>query len=971
MLMSAAPLLLTTKLYLPPARREIVPRPRLLALLNEGLTRPLTLISAPAGFGKTTLLSEWINQTAGEQGSRGAGESLLSPAPLLLRSPAQFAWISLDEGDNDPTQFWTYCIAALQKLQPSLGQNTLTWLQSPQPPPFEFILTSLLNEIAACPNDVVLVLDDYHLIETPSLHNNLTFVLDHLPPNLHLILTSRADPPIPLARLRARRQLTEIRAADLCFTPAEAAAFLNEIMGLSLSAEDIAALERRTEGWIAGLQLAALSMQGRDDLSGFIQAFTGSHIYIVDYLVEEVLQRQPDDVQSFLTQTSILERLSGPLCDAVLGKNAENSSSFIFPSSSLVLEQLHKANLFIIPLDDERRWHRYHHLFAEVLRARLGPAHSEEVRALHRRASEWYEQNGLMAEAVQHALAAGAFEQAAQLIEQMGLMVFSLSSMQHTVNKWLAALPADLKRVRPKLCLIQAWLLLNRADSVAALRCVEEAEQALRHDVKPSAEVADTQNTRGEIAAARATVMTYQARFDPVEVNTWVQEALTYLHPDNAPYHGMVYGALGAVAMHQGDLIGAEQAFAKTAASFRTGGNVYLTLAAVVHQMNLQRMRGVLNLAVTTGQQALAWVAERKAEATMSAGGLAVNLADLLRERNDLATAWGYATAGMAHCPQAIYPHLFIIGSLVLVRLKQAMGDLAGAFELVGQLQQMAHHSQAGWALPLLAAVEGQLHLAQGNLSAALEWAQNTVWEEKPLVRLPAFLIFIYDYEYGKITQAQIRLAHGRATADQTLLREVIAQLEQQNQAAQSAGLLWPRIKTLALQALAYDALGDLPTALACLERALVLAEPEGYIRIFVDEGAPMAQLLYQASQAGLTPTYTGQLLAAYGDLRFTISDLRFTIDDLRMEAKFLVNTLTGTGRKSKIKNMIESLSQRELEVLQLIAAGLSDAEIARKLFLSPSTVKRHAHNIYSKLGVGSRIQAVAKAKSFGLLPEG
>ena len=376
--------ILATKLYIPLPRTNVVLRPRLIERLNEGLHRKLTLISASAGFGKTTLVSEWV-----------AG----------CERPV--AWLSLDEGDNDPTRFLTYLVAALQTIAPNIGEGVVGALQSPQPPPTESILTALLNEIAALPDKFVLVLDDYHVIDAKPIDDALTFLLEHLPPQMHLVITTREDPQLPLARLRARGHLTELRAADLRFTPAEAAAFLNQVMGLDLSAEDIAALETRTEGWIAGLQLAALSMQGREDVPGFIRAFAGDNRYIVDYLVEEVLQRQPDHVRSFLLQTAILDRLNGPLCDAVTGQEEGNAR----------LEALERGNFFVVPLDDKRHWYRYHHLFADVLSAHLMAEQPDQVATLHRRASEWYEQNGSAADAIRHALAAEDFARAADLVE--------------------------------------------------------------------------------------------------------------------------------------------------------------------------------------------------------------------------------------------------------------------------------------------------------------------------------------------------------------------------------------------------------------------------------------------------------------------------------------------------------------------------------------------------------------------------
>ena len=439
----------------PPTSAHAVPRPRLTERLNEGLHRKLTLISAPAGFGKTTLLGEWV-----------AG----------CERPA--AWLSLDEGDNDPTRFLAYLVAALQTIAPNIGEGVLGVLQSPQPPPTESVLTALLNEMATVEDDLVLVLDDYHVIDARAVDDALTFLLEHLPPRMHLIIATREDPHLPLARLRARGQLTELRAADLRFTPSEAAEFLEPVMGLGLSAEDIAALEDRTEGWIAGLQLAALSMRGREDVAGFIRAFAGDNRYIVDYLVEEVLQRQPERIRSFLLQTSILERLSGPLCDAVTGQERSNA----------LLEALERGNLFVVPLDDKRHWFRYHHLFADVLHAHLMEEQPDQAPTLHRRASEWYEQNGSPADAIRHALAAEDFERAASLVELAALEMLG-SGPEATLFGWLEALPDELVRSRPVLSVYYAF-----ADWVTSV--LEAAEARLQDAERWLDPTADTSEHR-------------------------------------------------------------------------------------------------------------------------------------------------------------------------------------------------------------------------------------------------------------------------------------------------------------------------------------------------------------------------------------------------------------------------------------------------------------------------------------------
>src|SRR5438874_2467336 len=457
--------ILATKLYLPPLRPNVVSRPRLLERLNEGLHRKLTLIAAPAGFGKTTLVSEWV--------------------AFIERARTRTAWLSLDEGDNDPARFLAYLIAALQTIAATIGDGVLGVLQSPQPPPTEAILTALLNEITTLPDNFVLVLDDYHVIDAKPVDMALTYLVEHLPPQMHLVIATREDPQLPLARLRARSHLTELRAADLRFTASEAAAFLNQVMGLSLSAADIAALEDHTEGWIAGLQLAALSMQGHHDVAAFIRAFAGDHRYIVDYLVEEVLQRQPEPVRRFLLQTSILDRLSGPLCDAVTGQREGNAR----------LEALERGNFFVVPLDDTRHWYRYHHLFAEVLSAQLLAEQPNQVATLHRRASAWYEQHGSTVDAIRHALAAFDFGRAADLVE-LAVPAMARSRQEATVLGWLKALPDELVRARPVLSVHYAGALLLHGVLEGVEARLRDAEQWL-----------DTKTDRGELALAPAAEM--------------------------------------------------------------------------------------------------------------------------------------------------------------------------------------------------------------------------------------------------------------------------------------------------------------------------------------------------------------------------------------------------------------------------------------------------------------------------------
>lgn len=952
--------LLQTKLYLP--RRAAaqgapayVQRLRLQSMLRSATTGKLTLLSAPAGFGKSTLLAEWIHDVE--------LQSTAASNPTAKIQHPKFCWLALDAGDNDPVRFWTYVITALQTAHTELGVVALELLRAPQPPAAEALLTLLINDLAALPDTCILVLDDYHLIETPAIHQVLAFLLDHLPASLHLVLSSRTDPPLPLARLRARSQLTELRAADLRFTLDEATTFLNEVMNLRLAADDITALESRTEGWIAGLQLAALSLRGRRDAREFVRAFTGSHQFIIDYLAEEVLGQQPAVVQAFLLETSILDRLCATLCNAVTART----------DSQAILERLQQQNLFLIALDDERHWFRYHHLFAEVLGARLRQAQAgseDSVAELHCRASFWYEQQNLLGEAISHALAAGAFAQVARLLERMGLLVFGQGASHYALTKWLAALPIDLVRLRPKLCLLQAWLLFNRLDPEAAQPWLDHAEQALPRD-EMADDGGDVHNLRGEIMATRAITNTLSRHFEPEQVKRWAQAALACLRPDNASYRGLVFGVLGTAAMQQGDVTRAATNFAEAATISRTAGHEYIALATAVHLTNMQRACGALTLAIATCRQALDWATAQGAQNSFGAGNLMIQLADLLLERNELTAALHQATAGVALAQQGAHPSLFLVGSLVLVRIKQALGEWAGIDDLLQQMGQTAAPLyQADWIVALLPDVAARLRLAQGDLAAAWLWAQQTDWPEPVANYFRGTHHFVYADEYSGITRAQVLLAAltqpFTTDVQQVRVLDVMAYLAPQIEFAAANGRLRRRIKLTALQALAYRVSGEPMQAQTMLSQALTLAEPEGYIRIFVDEGEPMKLLILDfrfwiAQQAPNEQqrrllTYANILLVVFGGL----SDGQ---DSAASTVSVPIQKL-----KSKIQNLVEPLTPRELEVLQLIAAGHSNREIARALIVSLGTVKKHLSNIFGKLATESRMQTVARARELDLL---
>jgi LuxR family maltose regulon positive regulatory protein len=641
---SATSPLLTTKLYLPVVRRNLVPRPHLLARLTEGVTRPLTLIAAPAGFGKTTLVGEWHVSKAGRK------------IPL--------AWLALDDDDNDPARFLTYLIAALTPLKPGFGESILPLLKSPQPVSAKLILTNFINEVNLFSTPFALVLDDYHVISSSAIHEAMAFLLDHLPPPLHIVITTRTDPPLPLARWRARHQLVEIRGDDLRFTSAETATFLQQVMGLNLSSADVTVLETRTEGWVAGLQMAALSMQGRTDIAHFLNSFRGSHRYILDYLLDEVLQQQSEDIQQFLFQTSILNHLSGSLCDAVIERN----------DSQTMLEHLEQANLFVVPLDDERHWYRYHHLFVEALRHRLQHLYPEQVSSLHRRASIWHEQHGLMAEAIHHALAAPDFERAAYLVEQVGQELLIRSEIV-TLLKWLNALPEELIRMRPHLCLFHAWtLILNNQ--------IAEAEQRLQ----TASELKAAPAILGQVAAMRALIALF--RGDMRRANELTRQVQAVLPASDPFMRGVTTFNLGLSHFLNGDAEAARQAFAEVANISRQSGNMIVTVIIQCQMAEAQIGQGRLQQALATYQQALALATTPEGLELPGAGQAHTGLAVIMYELNNLEAAAQHLAEGFRLNRQVGEMGAFD-GYIIQASLKQAQGDAAGALEAIEQAGQI------------------------------------------------------------------------------------------------------------------------------------------------------------------------------------------------------------------------------------------------------------------------------------------
>ena len=895
--------LLETKLYLPKWSVGLISRPRLLERINP--TGKLTLVSAPAGFGKTTLLAEWV--------------AAVPTRPV--------AWVSLDQGDNDPAIFWSYLIAALQKNQPGLGVRSHSLLQSPQPPPIESVLMTLLNEITTVETDIVLILDDYHRVETPAIHNGIGFLLSHLPPQLHLIIVSRADPPLSLARLRSHGELTELRASDLRFTPEEAAAFLNQRMGLDISAADVSALEQRTEGWIAGLQLAALSLQGREDVADFVAAFSGDDRYIVDYLLEEVLQRQPERVRRFLLQTAILERLSGALCDAVTDQTGGQN----------MLETLESSNLFLIPLDNKRQWYRYHHLFADVLQARA--EWPEQIPSLHGRASEWYEQNGLFSDAIRHALAARDFERAASLIEKTW-PTMRRRQRETTVLGWITSLPDSLIRHRPVLSVAYALVLLNDGQLDAVEARLQDAERCL---AEPLAVVVTDQLQSLPASIANARAYRAQALWDVDSTVTYAQQALELLPADEQYERGTTAALLGLAYWTSGRPEAGYRSFAEGLAVFKQMGLTQIAIGGTLILAQMSMAQGRLHRTIDICEQSLQLAKEQGDPVLAGTPELYLALSEARYEQGDRLAASQLLLRGETLRQQASLSGVKYLWWVLQARLKTAEGDLETALDQLHEAERLYHQNP----IPVpdvrpIAALRARLWVKQGRLTEALGWGCDgnlSVDDE---------LSYLHEYEH--LTLARVLIAQYRGERTDSALEQTIGLLTRLLAAAEAEERTGSSIEILVVQALAYEAKGDLAGAIASLEHALILAEPEGYVRIFAECGPPMARLLREAMTRSITPTHTERLLTASATWGQPQND-----------------AAPASGVPTP-QPLIEPLSQREIDVLRLLSTELSGPEIARELVVALSTVRTHTKRIYSKLNVTNRRAAVKRATELELI---
>ncbi|HEX5809278.1 MAG TPA: LuxR C-terminal-related transcriptional regulator [Anaerolineales bacterium] len=913
--------LLHTKLHIPSIRPSLVPRPRLQEQIAQGLRGPLTLIIAPAGFGKTTLV-----------------------ASCLSHCEMPVAWLSLEQNDNEIGRFLNYVVAALHETDHTIGSEAAQLMAGRQPGPQEVVLISLINDIDAASGDIALVLDDYQFISNQAVHEKVTFLLAHCPPTLHIVIATRSDPPLPLARLRARGQTVELRTADLSFTEPEAAQFLNDIMGLCLDAGSISALAERTEGWIVGLQMAALSMRDRTDIPRFIEGFSGSNRYILDYLLEEVLASQPPEIQHFLLYTSILERLSAPLCDAVLvddehakkegDDRSPGSASPLLGRSAFILEYLERANLFLVPLDDDRTWYRYHHLFADLLRAQLQRSlGAQGVAQLHVRAADWHGQNGSLVDAIHHASMASDDERVERFIEQSYMELVSRGE-QSWLRFWTGTLSKELAYRRPWLCIYEAYSHSWFGELDQADVFLEAAEKRIRSDMS----VPDTHAMLGHLTYIKSRVTAMRGDLPrAIELNLQARE---YFPVNNLALQLDLGITLGYLYFLSGDYSHASQFLNGTIRSGRAVGAILNTVAGYCIMARLCAIQGRLNRSCEFYSQAAQWVHEVGGQHLGASSLIEVGLADVLCEKNDLDAALAHVKKGLGLLPWWGKPDDVALAYATLARIHLGQANTEDATEALEKARQVVQTSglfpEAPHAVEL---AQVKLWLAQGDFQAATRWLVSL--EQ----RFGSHDPFRFEDEVTHIAQARAWIALHRP-------EEAIQLLSRLEEIACSAQRMGRGIEILLLEALAMRQTGDSDRAMLVLTKCLTLAEPEGYVRMFLDEGQPMQMLLAQwLARASTSPLreYAIHLLSQF---------------DAEPSA-----VKVAQEKMSSARDLIEPLSQRELEVLHLLALGKTNQEIARQLIVSTGTIKAHTASIYRKLDVANRTEAVARARQFGLLP--
>lgn len=913
---------LRTKLFIPPVPLELVSRPRLIERIDAGIHRKLSLISAPAGFGKTTLLSEWAHQS-----------TVVNP-----NSHSSVAWVSLDKNDNDLSRFWAHFIAALQTIHLNMDRSVSAMVKSPQKLPAESFLTYLINEMTEKPDRFVLILDDYHLIENETIHHDMTFLLEHLPPQMHLVIAGRVDPPLPTALLRGRGQLNEFTATDLRFTYNETEAFFNDAMKLGVSKLGVKVLENRTEGWVASLQMAAISMRGHNDIQKFIYSFSGSQRYVLDYLTEEVFSQQPADVQSFLLETSILDRLTVSLCNAVTKRDDAMDK----------LDYLEAANLFLVPLDDERKWFRYHPLFADLLRSILKRSPPDLPQMLHHRASQWFEHEGLSAEAIDHALAAEDFEKAANLIESVAVPMITVESKVSTLLAWLIELPDELVATRPwlSISLASTRLAAGRLDDVEPLlRSAEEVLSAIPEE-KTANTIADHSRINGALMILRAYTAWQQG--NTLRTVELCHDALKHLPAHETFARAPIALILGVVHAMRGEMKTASQYLEEASNLGQASGNPYAALIAMGCLAEIQVKQGLLRQAAETNRRALRVGAEWSdgGDPLPATGYAHISLAQILYQWNKLDEAQQHIVKGIhltEQCGNALIEQFFYPG---IALMKEFRSTTYSEQEPTGPGQRISANMHNSLLSRLFDIWHARRSLAQGNLEAVERWAACHE------IELNGNGLPDLWQEFSYLTLVRFYIAQGKT-------EEVDDLLQRMRQRSESEDRTGSVIEILVLQSIALKKEGKLNESLDTLNHALSLAQPEGYIRIFVDEGQAMEDLLHQAAYLGTNPDYTTTLLGCYrgSDLSNSNTPVAGT--------KLSTDTTKYDSPSSKASG---TLSVRELEVLRLMASGASGKQVANELLISVGTAKKHIKNIYQKLDVHKQTTAVTRARELGLI---